>query len=213
MNVSAHRPYQRAQGTSESVSARASGAGAQGATAWTAASSPAPNSTLDFERLLQQRYSCRAFERTRPLTPHYIELIMEALTCAPSACNLQPYHFAVVTGQALSTVETLRNFYGAPALLIGCFDPNHPGYTSPQGQDFKLFDLGLALLCAALRATELGLGSCFIGSLPVAELKAALHLEYEPVIALALGYARPDAAPSDQHFTRRRGPELYTVYD
>lgn len=213
MNVSAHRPYQRAQGTSESVSARASGAGAQGATAWTAASSPAPNSTLDFERLLQQRYSCRAFERTRPLTPHYIELIMEALTCAPSACNLQPYHFAVVTGQALSTVETLRNFYGAPALLIGCFDPNHPGYTSPQGQDFKLFDLGLALMCAALRATELGLGSCFIGSLPVVELKAALHLEYEPVIALALGYARPDAAPSDQHFTRRRGPELYTVYD
>lgn len=210
MNVSAHRPYQRTPGTSGSASASASGAGA---TAWTAASSPAPNSTLDLERLLQRRYSCRAFERTRPLTPHYIELIMDALTYAPSACNLQPNHFEVVTGQALSTVETLRNFYGAPALLIGCFDPNHPGYTSPHGQDFKLFDLGLALMCAALRATELGLGSCFIGSLPVTELQAALHLEYEPVIALALGYARPDAAPSDQHFTRRRGPELYTVYD
>ena len=184
-----------------------------GATAWTAASSPAPNSTLNLDRLLEERYSCRSFDHQRAISPHYLELLLNAAAKAPSACNLQPYHFEVVTGKALSTVETLRNFYGAPALLIGCFDPNHPGYTSPHGQDFKLFDLGLALMCAALRATELGLGSCFIGSLPVPELQATLHLEYEPVIALALGYASPNAVPSDQHFTRRRGLDLYTVYD
>lgn len=184
-----------------------------GATAWTAASSPAPNSILNLDRLLEERYSCRSFDHLRTISPHYLELLLNAAAKAPSACNLQPYHFEVVTGKSLARVERLRNFYGASALIIGAFDAQNPGYVSAQGQEFRLFDLGLALMAVALKATELGLGSCFIGSLPIKELKATLKLTTEPIIALALGYPAADAAPRENHELRRTGAELYTWHD
>ena len=184
-----------------------------GATAWTAASSPAPNSTLNLDRLLEERYSCRSFDHKRAVSPHFLELLLAAAAKAPSACNLQPYHFEVVTGDTLTQVARLRNFYCASALIIGAFDEQNPGYVSAQGQEFRLFDLGLALMAAALKATELGLGSCFIGSLPVKELKSQLKLSTEPVIALALGYPTADAVPSENHEKRRSGPDLYTIYN
>ncbi|MDT3662179.1 MAG: nitroreductase family protein [Anaerobiospirillum sp.] len=184
-----------------------------GATAWTAASSPAPNLTINLDRLLEDRYSCRSFEHKRAISLHCLELLLSAAAKAPSACNLQPYHFEVITGESLARVERLRNFYGASALIIGSFDPQNPGYVSAQGQEFRLFDLGLALMTIALKATELGLDSCFIGSLPVKELKATLKLTTDPVIALALGYPAADAAPSENHELRRTGAKLYTIYD
>ncbi len=185
----------------------------EGAIAWIAAASPAPKQQTMLDRLLNERYSCRSFDPSRAVAPHLLELTLESATLAPSACNLQPYHFEVVTGATMTAVAALRNFYGARALIIGTFDAHNTGYVSAQGQEFRLFDLGLALMAAALKATELGLASCFIGSLPIKELKAELKLSSEPVIALALGYAAPDAAPSDNHFKRRRGSELYTLHE
>ena len=48
-----------------------------------------------FIELVRQRTSCRAYE-SRPVPQEHLELMLEAARLAPSACNKQPWRFAVV---------------------------------------------------------------------------------------------------------------------
>ena len=75
---------------------------------------------------------------------------------------------------------------------------------------FRQFDLGLSMGQMALRAQDLGLGSCFIASFPSFELQEALKLppEHCPEIALAVGYPQAVFQQSVQHKKRKSKTEL-----
>lgn len=57
---------------------------------------------MDFESLLMERYSCRAF-RPEPLADEVLDRIFELAQRAPSWCNTQPWHVHLLSGEALST--------------------------------------------------------------------------------------------------------------
>ena len=48
-----------------------------------------------FLNLVKHRTSCRSYE-PKPVPREYLELMLEAARLAPSACNKQPWRFAVV---------------------------------------------------------------------------------------------------------------------
>lgn len=158
---------------------------------------------------MQARYSCRVFQ-DRPLEDELVDALLQAGQVAPSACNLQPYFFYVITGESLQRLCTLRPWYGAPVVILGCSCVGQGWERGSDHVSFRQFDLALAMGQMALRAQDLGLGSCFIASFSPYELQESLKIppEHIPEIALAVGYAQPNVAQGPQHSTRKSKAEL-----
>ena len=53
-----------------------------------------------FIELVRHRTSCRAYD-PKPVPRDYLERMLEAARLAPSACNKQPWRFAVVEDEAV----------------------------------------------------------------------------------------------------------------
>ena len=64
-----------------------------------------------------------------------------------------------------------------------------------EGKPYYMVDAGITVQQAMLAATQLGLGTCWIGAFPEAPVKALLGVPYNwRVVALATGRAGRDGA-------------------
>jgi nitroreductase len=127
-----------------------------------------------FSELVASRFSCRSY-RTDPVPRSALEQILEAARLAPSACNRQPWRFAVVTEAALRSrlldeglLPGLGMTWAAEApviLVLGMKKSLITHRIAPllSQVEYPLLDLGIAGEHAILQATELGLGTCWIG--------------------------------------------------
>ena len=156
---------------------------------------------------IQQRYSVRSFKDT-PVHRDAIRAIAEAARLAPSACNAQPWRFVAVTEPSLLNQIVDRGLGGvvpnrwaasAPVILIGCAVLNlltHRLGEALKGVNYHQIDLGIALEHMVLRATEMGLGTCWIGWFKEKSIKKVLRLpkDWKIVSLLALGYPKEEAS-------------------
>lgn len=127
-----------------------------------------------FKELYTKRFSCRAYTPD-PVPRADVEKILDAARRAPSACNRQPWRFAVVTEVALRTrlldEGTLPGLgmawaMQAPVILVLGMKRSlitHRVAPLLSQVEYPLLDLGIAGEHAVLQATELGLGTCWIG--------------------------------------------------
>ncbi len=127
-----------------------------------------------FSELVAARYSCRAY-RTDPVPRAAVEQILEAARLAPSACNRQPWRFAAVLEADIRArlldegiLPGLGMTWAAAAPVILALGMKKSFLThrvAPLLSDveYPLLDLGIAGEHAVLKATELGLGTCWIG--------------------------------------------------
>ena len=156
------------------------------------------------DELMASRYSCREFDPKRQVDTAILEKIIASGSLSPSACNKQPYFFFGVGFQGMGKLNALRPWYGASAMILGCRDDQEKGWVRPSDQEpFADFDLGLAMMPMALKAEELGLGSCFIASFSPKYMRKILGIDdrFEPHVALVLGY--PLIGPCENHFKRK----------
>lgn len=127
-----------------------------------------------FKELVSARFSCRAY-RSDTVPRAAVEQILEAARLAPSACNRQPWRFAVVADDALRS-RLLKDgilpginmtwAVDAPVILVLGMKKSlitHKVAPLLSKVDYPLLDLGIAGEHAILQATELGLGTCWIG--------------------------------------------------
>ncbi len=156
---------------------------------------------------IQQRYSVRSFKDT-PVHRDAIRAIAEAARLAPSACNAQPWRFVAVTEPSLLNQIVDRGLGGvvpnrwaasAPVILIGCAVLNlltHRLGEALKGVNYHQIDLGIALEHMVLRATEMGLCTCWIGWFNEKSIKKVLRLpkDWKIVSLLALGYPKEEAS-------------------
>jgi nitroreductase len=150
---------------------------------------------------IQQRCSVRSFKDT-PVDGAVIRSIAEAARLAPSACNAQPWRFVAVTeppllkqivDRGLGGVVPNRWAASAPVIIVGCAVLNlltHRLAESVKGINYHHIDLGIALEHMVLRATEMGLGTCWIGWFNEKNIKKILHVPrgWKVISLLALGY-------------------------
>lgn len=127
-----------------------------------------------FIELAKYRTSCRAYE-DRPVPREHLELMLEAARVAPSACNKQPWRFAVVQDEAkrMRLVNEALRFgiemkwagNAGAIIAIGVRSKGlvHKVGTKITGVEYPQMDLGIAAEHLVLQATELGLGTCWIG--------------------------------------------------
>jgi len=159
---------------------------------------------MDVFEAVQKRHSIRAYD-SAPIPDEKLEKILEAARLAPSAGNVQPWHFIVVTDVEKRKKLARARFAGflsqASAVIVGCGDQK----ASP---DWHIVDVAIAMQNMVLTATSEGLGTCWIGSFDEDQIKGMLRIpeKFRVVALLAVGYPRKklDLAGKILHFIRRR---------
>ena len=153
---------------------------------------------MDVFEAIQKRKSVRSYE-LKPVSKETLEKLLEAARIAPSAANIQPWHFIVVTDaekrKELSKGIFAKWLSGAPAVIVACGDTE----ASP---DWYAVDTSLALENVVLAATGEGLGTCYVGSFNEAQVKKLLRIpgKYCVIALLAVGYAKEKEGLTSKFF-------------
>ncbi len=148
---------------------------------------------------IRTRRSVRSYA-TDPLSPEVLERMRDALRLAPSACNLQPWHFILVSDagirRALAAASNGQNWMAdAPLIVVGCALPEEAYQRMGGYGNSADLDVTIALDHLTLAAVAEGLGTCWIGAFDEGRVKALLNVPEEvKVVAMTpLGYpASPD---------------------
>jgi nitroreductase len=131
---------------------------------------------MEFMDVVAARKSVRSY-LDKPVEEEKLKEILEAARLAPSWANKQCCKYIVVKDKA--KIEALAGTYRtwlkqAPVVVVACADPKDSG--SHDGMDYYLIDVGISLQQLILAATNLGLGTCWIGSFGEAKIKKALEV-------------------------------------
>lgn len=159
---------------------------------------------MDFADLIRNRYSVRAY-KPDAVEEEKLQQVLEAARLAPTAANRQPFQVIVIhtAGQEkeLSRIYRSKWFVQAPLVLAVC-GLHQQAWTRADGKDYADVDVAIVADHLILAATNLGLGTCWIGAFDPDAARQVLGLpeDVEPIVFTPLGY------PADQASRKRRKP-------
>jgi nitroreductase len=147
------------------------------------------------------RRSIRAYIDDKPVEQEKILKLLKAAMAAPSACNIQPWEFIVVSDQ--ETVSSIKNSiqrwgnYNAPLVIVVC------SYTPdiPWEGDEGLADCSAAIENMLIAATTLELGSVWIGGFDREAIRKILGIPdaVVPMGVVYFGYPAQHPEPRTQY--------------
>jgi nitroreductase len=140
--------------------------------AWDGSGNLAPVQASDY---IKDRRSIRSFDPTKPVTREQLDSMLEAAMLAPSACNSRPWVFIAVTKrEILDEITKIHPAAGmcatatAAIIVVAIPQEGRPEGYYPQ-------DCGAATQNILLKATALGLGTCWCGVYPREERIASFR--------------------------------------
>ncbi len=153
---------------------------------------------MKFIELAEKRCSIRGFKPV-PVPEALLNEILQAGNLAPTAKNLQPFHFIVVREAAildeLAKAYPAPFFREAPVVIVVCVEPSK-GWVREHhdGKNYCEVDAAIAIDHMTLASADLGLGSCWIGAYDPAMVSAVMGLpaDVEPIALLPVGYPSMD---------------------
>lgn len=152
---------------------------------------------MEFYNLISTRESVRNYNPDRSVPKEILERILDAGRLAPSACNIQPYKFLVISSsEYLEKVKACYNrqwFKDAPHILIVIGQRNQAWTRSYDSYNSIETDVAIALTHLILAAENEGVGTCWIAAYDPEILKGALNLSENQTIygITPLGYPKP----------------------
>lgn len=163
---------------------------------------------MEFYEVLKKRRSIRKY-KTLPVEQDKLDRILGAARIAPSAKNLQPWHFIVIKDEGIKL--RLKEAYGqdwfvnAPVIVCVCGEPAK-AWIRRDGKSYLDVDIAITFEHLILAAAAEELGTCWIGAFDPAAVKRVLGLPggIEPIAMTPLGY--PDEAP--RPFLRKSMAEI-----
>jgi nitroreductase len=146
---------------------------------------------MEFDELIIKRQSIRKF-KPDPVSKEMIMEILEAARIAPSGGNRQPWQFIVVQNKEMIKKLAGRQEWAAtaPVMILGLVDKGVQA-------SYYYNDMGIAFEHIILKATDLGLGTCWMGMMRRSdEARVLLDIpkELEVIIQTPIGY--PDETPN-----------------
>ena len=161
----------------------------------------ADNGNAAIENIMT-RTSIRKY-KDQPVEQEKIDIMLKAAMAAPTAVNLQPWHFIVITDSAKLKMLGGRQPTNAPLMIAMCGDTDKtsmPGHDDMKLPDFWVQDVSAATENLLLAAHALGLGAVWTGVYPDMERTADIAnvlgcpQNIVPVAVVRVGY--PDEAPA-----------------
>jgi nitroreductase len=156
--------------------------------------------------IINKRRSVRKYKET-PVDKESISTIIDAGRVSPSACNAQPGRFIAVTEKELINEIVKEGLGGAvpnkwaataPVIIVGCAKLDiltHRIGESVKGIQYHQVDLGISMEHMVLKATEMGLGTCWIGWFKERRIKKILNIPkgWKIIALLTLGYPQDES--------------------
>lgn len=157
---------------------------------------------MNFTEIAQNRQSCRKYDSTKAVEQEKIDAILNVARLSPSACNGQPYHVTVCTGDTAAAVAKATQGMGmnkfvsdAPVQLVISEKPycrTAAVGSKLKHNDYRSIDIGIVAAYITAEAAAQGLGSCILGWLDSDKIKSICDLDGDVRLVICLGYASAD---------------------
>ena len=157
---------------------------------------------MNFREIAENRQSCRAYNSERMVEKEKLDAILEVARLSPSACNGQPYHITVCTGEVAKKVAKATQGMGinkfapdAPVLLVISEKPYVKTAAlgaKRKNNDYRSMDIGILSAYITCEATAQGLGSCILGWLDDKKIRELCNLDGTVRLVITIGYAKDD---------------------
>lgn len=168
---------------------------------------------MDFYNVVQRRRSVRGYAPD-PVPEPAMERIFQAVNLAPTACNLQPFRFLVVSNP--ETKALIGTCYQQPWLIeapvvVVALGNRETAWKRFSGASAHVIDVAIAMEHLVLAAAAEGLGTCWVCAFDQDELhrKLGLDAQWEVVAMTPLG--RPAVTPGEQK--RKAVSEIVELVD
>ena len=154
---------------------------------------------------IKKRRSIRAYKK-QDLSPEAVDQLLEAARWAPSAGNVQPWEFVVVSTSHMKQNLSLaaygqKDLEEASIVIVVCADlkRTEQAYGTRGKTLYCIQDTAAAIQNILLTATSLGLGTCWIGAFKEEEVRKVINApkDIRPVAMITVGY--PDESPPPRH--------------
>ena len=165
---------------------------------------------MNFTEIAKTRQSCRKYNSEKAVEREKLDAILESARLAPSACNGQPYHLTVCTGEtakaAASAVTGMgMNKFAADAPILIVISEEDYVATAALGakvkkNDYRSMDIGIAAAYITAEAAAQGLGSCILGWLDDDKLRKICGVNKPVRLVITIGYP----AEGDNLRTKKR---------
>ena len=152
---------------------------------------------MDVYETIQKRRSIRKYTK-KPIENEKIQKILNAARLGPSAANIQPCHLIVVSDPStLQEAYKAEWFQQAPMVIVVCANEK-TAWKRSDGLNYWVVDAAIAMQNIVLVASELGLGTCWIGAFDEGKLRKALNIpkDYKIVAMTPIGYANEQKEPT-----------------
>ena len=159
---------------------------------------------MEFQELIEQRYSVRAY-KPDDIPSNVINKILEVARLAPTAANRQSFKLFVIKTaifkDELKKIYHQEWFIQAPYVIGICGIPEG-NWVRKDGKNYTDVDSAIVMDHVILSATDLGLGTCWIGAFDsnAARKFLDLPLGMEPIAFTPIGY------PADNPTIKKRKP-------
>lgn len=163
---------------------------------------------MDVLEAISTRRSIREFTG-EPLKQEELETVLKAGFSAPSAHNMQPWHFIVInTAERLEQISSIhpyaKNLPQAGCAIIVCGD------TEKQHREgFLIEDCSAAIQNMLLAAHGIGLGAVWNGIYPLPEIMQLFRDTIKlpktiiPVGMIVIGHKSHDIEPADRYDSKK----------
>ena len=154
---------------------------------------------MNFSEIANTRQSCRSYD-PREVAKEKLDAILESARLSPSACNGQPYHITVCSGESKKLVAKAVQGMGmnkfasdAPILLVISEKPYVKSAAlgaKLKGNDYRSIDIGILSAYITAEATAQGLDTCILGWLDDDKIRKVCDLDGAVRLVITLGYAK-----------------------
>ncbi|MEO0184854.1 MAG: nitroreductase family protein [candidate division WOR-3 bacterium] len=162
---------------------------------------------MDVFEAIRWRRSVRKFS-PKKIEREKLQKILEAGRLAPSSSNRQSWHFIVVDDENLikqipekvviGTKNIISWIKDAPLVIVGCYTKVMTHIVAGLfNRENHLIDISIAMTHMVLEATELGIGTCYIGWFNERYLKKILKIpdRYRIAMLVVMGYPEGQSTP------------------
>ena len=150
---------------------------------------------MEFSKVISARRSTRKFTDD-PVSADQINALLEAAIAAPNACNMQSWHFYVVTDPAVKSQLAEEKAIAewattAPVLFVVCTAADEiVSLFGEIGEKlFAIQDTACAIENILLCAADMGLGGCFMGAFKreLVERIVGIKSGHKPIAVVPIG--------------------------
>ncbi len=160
---------------------------------------------MEFSEVIKKRRSTRKFT-DEGVSCEQILKLAEAAVIAPNACNMQSWHFYIITDKNVKAKLSgaIADWaLTAPVLFVVCTAPDAiKARFGERAEVFTIQDTAAAVENILLTATDMGLGGCFMGAFDGEKFAEVLGIneDHKPIAVVPVG------VPSMEMPARPRNP-------